>query len=763
MPEEDSGIYEVQELLKNRDILCVDSSNIERVLSPDNLSLVPVDSGFEEILGLMSYHPHVDRELIERAYKVATLCHFGQFRRSGEPYISHPIAVAKLACELKLDNASIASALLHDVVEDTPISNIDLKRHFGDDIAYIVEGVTKLTRIEFDSREEKQAESFRKLLIAMAKDIRVVMVKLCDRLHNMRTLEELSVEKRIRIALETKEIYAPIANRLGLQRFKGELEDLCLFHLRPELYQSIKTAFDATAPKREQLINNRCREISSVLLKNGIKSEVFGRVKHFYSIWQKIERSNVTFDEIHDLIGFRVIVGTVSNCYEALGVVHGFWTPIPGRFKDYIAMPKPNMYQSLHTSVVDGDGYRFEIQIRTAEMHRVAEEGIAAHWRYKEKDNFISDSFDLAWVKELVETTQVQNPDEFMQFVKTELFAHEVFVFTPKGDLIRLPFGSTPIDFAYSVHTDVGHRAIGSKVNGSICTLSHKLRNGDTVEILTQRDHGPSKDWLRFVKSSKAKQRIRSYLKAAERNTALELGEEMLTKELKRCKISVKGGIVGHLEKVYQNLGYSSHSELLVDLGFGKLSVGKVLEKIMPPEQQPIKGVDIESFNNSPIDRIFARAAKNNRKSGGVIVAGFENVVIRFARCCEPLPGERIIGFITRGRGVSIHNAACAQVLSCDSQRLVPVRWEGCEHKPRKVKIFVYGHDRLKLLADISKTITDCGSNILQANCSVGNNKKVNFVFELLVESIDQFEQVKRRLEGLDGVSKIGRLSHMES
>jgi len=573
---------------------------------------------YEQIAeALKKYHPTPDLVALKKAYDFAEECHRGQVRASGEPYFKHVEETAMLVCQLKLDEPSVIASLLHDTIEDSDVTREDLQKEFGPGVADIVEGVTKLTRIEFESREEKQAENFRKMLLAMAKDIRVVLVKLCDRLHNMRTLTFFSEEKQRRIASETQEIYAPLANRLGIHWLKSELEDLCLLYLRPEMHKQIKERIAQSAPERESYVDRVTLEIQKHLAEAGVSASVKGRGKHYYSIWAKMDQDKLSFEEVHDILGFRVIVPTVRACYESLGVVHSTWKPVPGRFKDYIAMPKPNMYQSLHTTVIGPDGQRIEIQIRTPEMNRVAEEGIAAHWRYKEGG--AAPAFDLQWVKELVETQQyLKNPDEFIQSVKGELYPEEVFVFTPRGDLVRLSYGSTPVDFAYMVHTDVGHRTVGARVNGQMVPLDHELSNGDTVEVITSKNHVPSKDWLRFVKSSKAKQRIRAFIKAEEHARSMALGIEMLTKDLRKVKLGVKKlEKEGKLSEVATELGLKSSGELYAGIGYGRISTAKVISKLMPEDEKVEERLEAQQ---SPIQRIFQRAAQ-----GCLVHFGFES------------------------------------------------------------------------------------------------------------------------------------------
>jgi guanosine-3',5'-bis(diphosphate) 3'-pyrophosphohydrolase len=711
------------------------------------------------IAAIVSYHPTPNLDLVRSAYRFAEEQHRGQVRASGEPYINHLFETAILACQLKLDIASVVAALLHDTIEDSLVTRDELAKKFSLEIAEIVEGVTKLTRIEFESREEKQAESFRKLLIAMARDIRVVLVKLCDRLHNMRTLAPLPEEKRRRIAQETKEIYAPLANRLGIHWMKSELEDLCLYTLRPEVYKMLEEQFGKGKEERVRFIEEVTEQIHEKLSESGVSGSITGRAKHLSSIWTKMERDNLAYDEVYDVLGFRIIVPTVRACYETLGIIHAAWKPVPNRFKDYIAMPKANMYQSLHTTVIGPSGNRIEVQIRTPEMSKIADEGIAAHWRYKEGSHSIP-GFDLNWVKQLVETqAYLKSPDEFIQSVKGELFPEEVFVFTPKGDLIRLQYGSTPVDFAYAVHTDVGHRTTGARVNGQMVTLDHRLSNGDTIEVITAKNHSPSKDWLRFVKSSKAKQRVRAFLKSEGRFRSLALGIEVLTKDLKKAKLNLKKlEKEGKIKEVAESFGLKEENELYADIGYGKLHVSKVLAKILPTEVH-VGGKKAEADEPTPLERLFQRAARASRQRVGVKVSGLGDVLVRFAKCCEPLPGDRIVGFVTRGRGVTVHYADCPVVHQSDVQRQVEVAWEGEPEEHRKVRIIVHSQDQLGLLALMSQAITNHGANIISAQCKTSTSGKAVNTFELGVKDAKQLDKVKRAIELVPGVTKVERVN----
>lgn len=713
---------------------------------------------FKELAqAIQEYHPSPNLALLEKAYKYSYEHHANQVRASGEPYFIHLFETAQLACKLKLDTDSVAAALLHDVIEDCGVTHNELKQEFNQEIADIVEGVSKLTSIRFDSKVAKQAENFRKMLVAMAKDVRVVLVKLCDRLHNMRTLEHLPDEKRARIAHETQEIYAPIANRLGLYPVKSELEDLCFLNLRPVLFKEINDKFQRSKTERQKLIDKTVETIKQVLKESGVSAKVSGRSKHYYSIWQKMQSNNLAFEEIHDLLAFRVIVPTLRACYETLGIVHASWKPVPGLFKDYVAMPKPNMYQSLHTTVIGPEGQRIEIQIRTPEMHQVAEEGVAAHWRYKEGGK--SQGFDLQWIRDMVESQKyLNNPDEFLQSVKTDLFPEDIFVFTPDGDLIRLPFESTPIDFAYYVHTDVGNKVGGAKVNGQMVALSYTLNSGDTVEIITNKNQTPKRDWLNFAKSSKARQKIRTFLKSAERERSRALGIEMLTKELsaynENFKKLEKTGKILHAAK---ELGLKSVAELYADIGYGKIKVKDALKTLFPNLEVEEKKESEDQI--SILERIFRKAAHAKKEKVGVRVAGLDNVLIRFARCCEPLPGDRIVGYVTRGRGVSIHRSECSHILDCDPQRLLKVSWEDEVDEPRKVRITLVASDRIGLLAAVSTAISDLGAYISYSDSKVDLATKKSVInFDLMVESADQLDKVRRAVEMIPGIIKVERV-----
>ncbi|OGP99371.1 MAG: GTP pyrophosphokinase, partial [Deltaproteobacteria bacterium RBG_16_55_12] len=589
----------------------------------------------------------------------------------------------------------------------------EVKSVFGAEIATLVDGVTKLSRVNFTSREEKQAENFRKMILAMANDVRVILIKLADRTHNMRTLDHLPVEKQILTAQETLEIYAPLSHRLGIAWIKDELEDLALKYLHPEIYYQLKRNVAKKKAAREKYINEVISIITKKLEGEGMDAEVTGRPKHFYSIYQKMESQNLLYDQIYDLVAFRILVDTVRECYEALGVIHSHWKPVPGRFKDYVALPKPNMYQSLHTTVIGPYGERMEIQIRTQEMHRVAEEGIAAHWRYKESKDFQFNEIQrFAWLRQLIEWQQnLQDPQEFLHSIKEDLFAEEVYVFTPKGDLLNFPKGSTVIDFAYRIHSEIGHHCSGARVNGQLLPLKYLLRSGDTVEIITTHQQTPSRDWLKLVKTPRAKSRIRNWLKAQQRERSVLLGRQILESDLSRHKLDYAAlRREGRMESIAKELGMKDEETLLAGIGYGKVTPRQALTKLVPAEKlEPGRKQE-----EGTLERLF-RLVSRQKRDFGIKVKGVEDVLLRFARCCHPLPGEAIVGFITRGRGVTVHVTSCPTVLESDPQRKVEVSWQDNGQTPRPIKIEVSCIDRPGLLAAISAAITSAEVNIARA------------------------------------------------
>jgi GTP pyrophosphokinase len=703
---------------------------------------------------VQAYHPTADVEVIRQAYEFSASVHKGQKRLSGEPFLVHPMAVAGIIADLKLDVPSIVGGLLHDTVEDTLTTLDEVKGIFGAEVAALVDGVTKLSQVNFTSHEEKQAENFRKMVLAMAKDIRVVLIKLADRVHNMRTLSHLPAEKQILTAQETLDIYAPLSHRLGIAWIKDELEDLALKYLHPEIYYQLKRNVAKKKVAREKYINEVISIISKKLEEEGVDAEITGRPKHFYSIYQKMESQNLLYDQIYDLVAFRILVDTVRECYESLGVIHAHWKPVPGRFKDYIALPKANMYKSLHTTVIGPYGERMEIQIRTHEMHRVAEEGIAAHWRYKEgKDFQFNDIQKFAWLRQLLEWQQnLQDPQEFLHSIKEDLFSEEVYVFTPKGDLLNFPKGSTVIDFAYRIHSEIGHHCSGARVNGQLVPFKYLLRSGDTLEIITTHQQTPSRDWLKLVKTPRAKAKIRNWIKSQQRERSVALGREILEGDLNRYKLDYATlRREGRIESIARELGTKDEETLLASIGYGKVTPRQVLTKLVPPDR-------LDAGRTKPegaLERLF-RVVSGQKRDLGIKVNGIQDVLVRFARCCHPLPGEDIIGFITRGRGVTVHVSSCPTVLESDPHRKVEVSWHDGGQTPRPIKIEVSCIDRPGLLASISAAITSADVNIARAQIRTSDDKALN-TFEVMITNSEQLKRVLRNISRVKGVYKATR------
>ncbi len=701
---------------------------------------------------IRKYDPGADVSVVARAYEFSERVHRGQKRASGEPYFTHPIEVAKIVAELRLDVATVATALLHDTVEDTLATLDTIRAEFGEEIARLVDGVTKISKISFSSREEKQAENFRKMLLAMAQDIRVVLVKLADRTHNMRTLDALPPERQIEIAQETLDIYAPLAHRLGIYGLKSELEDQALRYLQPEVYHQLKRAVNRRKEERERYIQEVISILQKRLKEAGIEAEVTGRPKHFYSIYQKMQSQNLLYDQIHDLIAFRVIVDTVRDCYAALGVVHAHWTPIPGRFKDYIALPKENMYQSLHTTVIGPYGERMEVQIRTHEMHRVAEMGIAAHWRYKGGKRFDEeDARQFAWLRRLLEWLQNQSePQEFMRLVREDLFSEEVMVFTPKGECLSFPEGSTVVDFAYRIHTEVGHHCAKARVNGRLVPLRYVLRNGDTVEIITTPNQTPSRDWLSFVKTARARQKIRSWIKQQERERSVEVGREILLRDLSRHGLDwTQLRKQSDFAQVLSQLGVRNEEDLYAAIGFGRVTPQQVISQFVPLERLRA------GRDESALKRLFRRMRRGEPPA--VQVGGLDDVMVRFGGCCSPIPGERIQGFLTRGRGVTVHTADCPRVLESDPQRRIEVTWRNGATAEQSVRVEVVCVNQPGLLAAVSGAIGAAGVNIQNAVVKELPDGKARNVFELRVHHMEQLQRVLRAVRKVDGVLRVTR------
>ncbi len=700
---------------------------------------------------LAPYVARLDTEQVVEAHRLAEEAHRGQKRASGDTYVSHAVEVAKIVGQLGLDTASIVAALIHDVVEDTLYSATDIAERFGDEVASIVDGVTKIGKVRFRSHEEHQAENYRKLLLSMADDARVILIKLADRLHNMRTLEYLLPEKRRRIARETREIYAPLAHRLGMAQVKWELEDLCLKFLEPEVYRRLRSRVQAGRKEREQQIRDFHRPLEKLLEEGGISAKVTGRPKHLWSIHQKIERRGKPYEEIYDLMAMRVITQSVQDCYATLGLIHSRWTPIQERFHDYVATPKSNMYRSIHTTVFGPGGRRYEVQIRTEEMHQTAEYGIAAHWRYKEGRSTATEVDEaLSWFRQVLEWQQeASEPEEFMEFLKMDLFLGEVFVFTPKGEVKQLPIGATPIDFAFAVHTEVGLHCGGAKVNGRIAPLSRELKNGDSVEILTSSKQTPSRDWLAFVKTARARQRIRHWIRQEEHEQSVKLGREFLEREIRRRRLALPAEEA--LERAAGELNMKSWEAVLVSVGRGDIGPSAVIRELHP--EHPPAGV--EPRGESPLRRLAARL---RRSQPGVRIQGLDNLMVRYSQCCQPVPGDDVIGYITVGRGVSIHGKDCPNVLnlSRDPERRIEIEWTAEKEERFLVKLYTQGTDRRGLLSDIARAITDTGTDIQHADIrAVDNGMLGEFVVE--VRDLGHLKKVMRRVSQVKGVIHVVR------
>lgn len=709
-----------------------------------------------------AYQPRADVSLIARAYEFGAEAHKGQTRKSGDPYFSHPVSVAGVITELKLDTASVCAGLLHDVVEDTLATVGDIEREFGEEVAFLVDGVTKLSKINFASREDRQAENFRKMLVAMARDIRVLLVKLCDRLDNMRTLDHMSAEAQDRIARETMEIYAPLANRLGIARFKSELEDLSFRYMEPEAYSSLIEKVAKTKKEQDRYIDEVCKTLAAKLAEQGFAAEVKGRAKHLYSIWRKMKAQSCDYEQVHDVIAFRVIVESVAECYATLGVIHSQWTPVPGRFKDYVALPKPNMYQSLHTTVIGPGRERIEVQIRTNEMNRVAEQGIAAHWKYKENNSGGIDPKDAArfgWIRQLMEFQKdLKDPAEFLESVKVDLFQDEVYVFTPKGDVRVFPRNSTPIDFAYAIHTEVGEHCSGARVNGAIVPLRYKLRNGDVVEVMTKTDQQPSKDWLDFVVTGRARSKIRNFLRAEQRDKSLKLGRELLEKEMHANGMSFSKLLKSQdeLRKVTENFHVSSADELLIAIGYGKVNSRAIVEFLAPPSQSGEKpSSPPASIKEGKIEQLVRKVT--GRDTHGIRLNGIDDVLVRYTKCCNPLPGDEIVGFITRGRGITVHRRNCPKAFDTDPDRRVEIAWDAKAKINRPVQIRVITENRPGILATVSHTFHEQGINISEATCRASDDGLAMNTFTFLCSDLAQLKSVIRKLQRIQGIKAVER------
>jgi GTP diphosphokinase / guanosine-3',5'-bis(diphosphate) 3'-diphosphatase len=709
---------------------------------------------FEDVLNkVRSYRPVDDLSLLAKAYEFCAAEHKAQKRWSGGLYVSHPLEVANVLADMKLDLVCLAGGMLHDVVEDTPTTIERLREEFGTDVAHIVEGVTKISRIEFVGAEERQAENLRKMLLAMVDDIRVVMVKLADRLHNMRTLEHLPPEKRERIARETLEIYAPIAHRLGMGKVRGELEDLAFRYLEPEAFAEVKKAVESRRKVNEEFLAEVCAQVKEKMQAHGIPARIDGRVKRLYSIWQKLQRQHIQIEQVYDLLAIRIVTGTVKDCYGALGIIHNTWRPVPGRIKDFIAIPRPNLYQSLHTSVIGPHGQPFEVQIRTEEMHRLAEEGIAAHWKYKDgQPQKEQDEQRLVWLRHMVEwQREMRDPGDFLSTLKIDLYPEEVYTFTPKGKVIVLPREATPIDFAYAIHTEVGHRCVGAKVNGRIVPLKYHLHNGDIVEITTQVNHTPSRDWLALVQTSRARNKIKHWINLAERKRAIEIGKKLLEKEARKYDTALKDIPAEAYERVARDYGCQTADDLHAGLGYGRFSARQVLAKLFP-------SASIEAEQPTKLTGLVKRALGLSREIA-IQVHGHDDLMVYRGKCCNPVRGEPIIGYITRGKGISVHSKSCPNVqnLLYDADRRIEVEWTGPEYSVYPVRLTLTTADRRGLLADVTSAISDVHANIQNIEARTGDDQaEIDVTLDIV--DMHHLDRIVSTLRKIDGVHQVRRV-----
>jgi GTP pyrophosphokinase len=712
---------------------------------------------FEDLIEkVRASNPDADAELLRRAYVFSAYEHKGQVRRSGEPYLVHPLEVADILADLRLDVVAIAAGLLHDIVEDTPNTIEKVRELFGERVAHVVEGVTKLSSLQFASSEERQAESFRKMLMAMVDDIRVILVKLADRLHNMRTLHFLPEERRLRIAQETRDVYAPIAHRLGMSKIKNELEELAFRHLESTAYQTLHDEVEAKRKVSEGQMDGLIKHLRRKLDEAQIDVvSIDGRLKRLWSIHQKLQRQKIPLDQVYDFIALRVVTKTVKDCYAALGIIHQMWSPVPGRFKDFIAMSRPNGYQSLHTSVVGDRGVPFEIQIRTEDMHRIAEEGIAAHWKYKEgRIGSERDEQYFQWLRRLLEWQQeVRDPLEFMQNLRIELYPEEVYIFTPKGEVKSLPRGATPVDFAYFVHTDVGHHCVGARVNGRMVPLRTRLNNGDIVEIITQTGHTPSRDWLNFAVTSRAKTKIRHYLHAEENSRSVELGKRLFEKEVRRYTIDKALLTDEALAKVGTEFGVQKADELYAAIGYGKITARTILTRLVGQETLRERAPD--GAITSVVKRVLGGGDEQKIK-----VRGFDDLMVFRARCCNPIRGEKIVGYITRGKGVSVHSANCPNVVNLlfDPERRIEVEWDkGEDAAPYVVRLKISVDDRRGILADVSSRIADINTNIKDVEATVDADQRGSIRMTVEISDLKHLEKVMKSIKSVEGVIAVER------
>ena len=711
---------------------------------------------FEDLIEkVKAANPEADTELLRRAYVFSAYEHKGQVRRSGEPYLVHPLEVADMLADMRLDPVAVAAGLLHDIVEDTPNTIEKIRELFGEKVAHVVEGVTKLSSLQFSSSEERQAESFRKMLLAMVDDIRVILVKLADRLHNMRTLQHLSEDRRLRIAQETREIYAPIAHRLGMSKIKNELEELAFRHLEPLAYQALRQQVEEKRVATEGLIEELRSRIATTLSDAHIEVvSIDGRTKRLFSIYQKLKRQRISLDQVYDFVAMRIVTKNVQGCYGALGIIHQTWSPVPGRFKDFIAMPRPNGYQSLHTSVVSERGVPFEVQIRTEEMHQIAEEGIAAHWKYKEgRVGADRDEQYFAWLRQLLEVQQeVRDPHEFLQNLRIELYPEDVYIFTPKGEVRSLAAGATPLDFAYSIHTDIGHQCVGVRVNGRMVPLRSKLSNGDIVEIVTQTGHTPSRDWLTFVTTSRARNKIKHFIHTQEKVRSVDLGKKLFEKDVRRFSIDKSLVTAESLSRVGAEYGAPRVEDLYAAIGYGKVAPRAILAKLV--------GQDVlrEPAKDGAIATVVKRVLGTGEQK--IKVRGLDDVMVFLARCCNPIRGEKIVGYITRGKGVSVHSSTCPNVMNLlyAPERKIDVEWDsGVETGAYSVRLKIRVEDRKGILADLSSRIAEVNTNIRDIEATTDAEHRGFIRMTVEISDLKHLQQVMKSIKKIGGVVDVER------
>jgi GTP diphosphokinase / guanosine-3',5'-bis(diphosphate) 3'-diphosphatase len=721
---------------------------------------IPTATRFRDLLRQVSeFRPNDDLETIRKAYDFSQRHHAGQTRASGEPYLVHPLEVANVLAEMKMDTTAIVAGLLHDSVEDTTVTIQDIQREFGEQVAKIVEGVTKISKIDFASKEERQAENVRKMVLAIVDDIRVVLIKLADRLHNLRTLEHLPPERQEQIARETLDIYAPIAYRLGMGKIRGELEDLSFRYVDPLSYQQVKEAVEARRKQGEAFLAKLVTVISGKLQENGIEARVDSRIKRLYSIHQKLQKQRIAVDQVYDLLAIRIIAKSVKDCYGILGTIHNLWRPVPGRIKDFIAMPRPNFYQSLHTTVIAENGMPFEVQIRTEEMHKMAEEGIAAHWKYKDGPVTAKDEQRLSWLRQVVEWQRdISDPNEFLSTLKIDLYPEEVYTFTPKGKVVILPREATPVDFAYTIHTEVGNNCVGARVNGRMVPLRHKLRSGDIVEIVTQAGHHPSRDWLSFTKSSRARQKIKHWLNVHERERAIEIGRKLIEKEARKYRVSLKSIEDKEFLRVAGDYGVGKQDDLMAGIGYGKFSARQVLGRLLP-SAQPVDGAEGEEPKPSTLTSVVRRVFGTDNSC--IKVKGHDDLLVYRARCCNPIRGEDIVGYVTRGKGVAVHARACPNVqnLMYEIDRKIDVEWGKDQFRKQgyPVKLTVFCEDRAGMLKQITALISDDNTNIRNIEARTANSQAtVDVVIE--IEDLKHLERLIVGLRKIAGVRDVQRV-----